>query len=193
TGIDLYVEARGFVPTREWKRTRFGERWYDGETVVASIGQGYILVTPLELAVAYAAIASGGKVPAPHLVKREVGSEDEPALSLTVGSRSLSLIRQALEGVVKDLHGTGRRADVPGVQAAGKTGTAQVVSLPEEDIPEEEIDYYRRDHAWFVGYAPSRDPEIVVAVVVEHGGSGGKVAAPIFREIVREYFRGRKQ
>ncbi len=189
TGIDLYYESRGFVPGREWKKRRFGERWYDGETVVASIGQGYILVTPLELAIAYSAIASGGRVVVPRVVEKKSKEGEESWVgSLPVDSWKLDLIRKALEEVVSDPHGTGHRAAVDGIDVAGKTGTAQVVSLPEEDIPEDEIDYYKRDHAWFAGYAPAEDPEIAVVVLVEHGGSGGKVAAPVFRGIVRKFF-----
>lgn len=195
TGIDIPAEKRGVVPSRLWKQKRFGERWYHGDTVVASIGQGYFATTPQEMVVAYSALANGGKLVMPRVVKKAVTHEGEERLSeisvrreLVVDQEKLILIKNALEGVVGDISGTGKRAGYLDMRVGGKTGTAQVVSLPEKDIPEEEVAYYKRDHAWFIGFAPVDDPEICLAVLVEHSGSGGKVAAPIFRDIVRKYF-----
>jgi len=196
TGIDIPSEVKGIVPGKEGKKKRFGERWYDGDTVVASIGQGYFAVSPAEMAVAYSAIANGGRIVVPHLVKRRSQSEVKPEVreDLHVEGEHLRFIQESLRRVVSDLHGTGARARVEGMEVAGKTGTAQVVSQPDERMKEEELEYYKRDHAWFVGFAPARDPEICVAVLIEHGGSGGKAAAPIFRKIVEKFFeeRGRK-
>ncbi len=196
TGIDIPAEVKGIVPGKEGKKKRFGERWYDGDTVVASIGQGYFAVTPAEMAVAYSAIANGGRLVTPRLVKRDLRGEKEPdvAVDLNVGEKQIRFIRESLRRVVSDLQGTGRRARVDGIEVSGKTGTAQVVAQPDERMKEEELEYYRRDHAWFVGFAPSENPEICVAVLIEHGGSGGKTAAPIFRKIIEKYFalRGKK-
>lgn len=194
TGIDIPAEKKGIVPARIWKMQQFGERWYHGDTVVVSIGQGYFATTPQEMVVAYSALANGGKLVMPRLVKKVQSFEEErvsePSVrrEIDLETEKLALIGNALEGVVSSVHGTGRRAGIVGVRVAGKTGTAQVVALPEKDIPEEELAYYKKDHAWFVGYAPADDPEICVAVVVEHGGSGGKIAAPMFKDIVRKYF-----
>ncbi len=146
------------------------------------------------MVVAYSALANGGKLVMPRLVKKVQSFEEErvsePSVrrEIDLETEKLALIGNALEGVVSSVHGTGRRAGIVGVRVAGKTGTAQVVALPEKDIPEEELAYYKKDHAWFVGYAPADDPEICVGVVVEHGGSGGKIAAPMFKDIVRKYF-----
>lgn len=195
TGIDLPAEKKGIVPSRALKRERFGQRWFHGDTVVASIGQGYFAITPQELAVAYSALVNGGKLVKPMLVRKGITHEGDERIhevsvrrELLVDQEKLTLIKKALQAVVEDRKGTGRRADVLDMGIGGKTGTAQVVSLPEKGIPEEEVAYYKKDHAWFVGFAPADDPEICVAVIVEHGGSGGEVAAPLFRAIVRRYF-----
>jgi penicillin-binding protein 2 len=194
TGIDIPAENKGIVPARIWKMQRFGERWYHGDTVVASIGQGYFATTPQEMVVAYSALANGGKLVMPRLVKKVQSFEEERVSEpivrreIDLETEKLALIRNALEGVVSSVHGTGRRAGILGVRVSGKTGTAQVVALPEKDIPKEELAYSKKDHAWFIGYAPADDPEICIAVVVEHGGSGGKIAAPLFKDIVRKYF-----
>lgn len=194
TGIDIPAEKKGIVPARQWKKQRLGERWYHGDTVVASIGQGYFAITPQEMVVAYSALANGGKLVVPRLVKKIVSHEGEfinearVRKELDVDPENVALVQKALEGVVSDVRGTGKRAGILGVQVAGKTGTAQVVALPENDLLDEEVEYYKKDHAWFIGYAPANDPEICLAVIVEHGGSGGEVAAPLFRDILRKYF-----
>ncbi len=194
TGIDIPSEAVGIVPGREGKRKRFKERWYDGDTVVSSIGQGYFAVTPVEMAVAYSTIANGGKVVSPRIIKGESSRPSDGKGEAGIVRRTLDLeksyvgfLRNALEKAVMGEHGTGGRARISGVSIAGKTGTAQVVALPDEKIPDEELKYLERDHAWFVGFAPSADPQICVAVIIEHGGSGGKAAAPVFKEIVDKY------
>jgi len=179
---------------------RFGEAWLLGETVSASIGQGYNLTTPLQLAVAYAAIANGGAVYKPRMLLRRVGSdgsaEPGPAPELLgkvpVAPEHLAIVARALEGVVSEVGGTGARARIPGVRVAGKTGTAQVVRLHHtEHLEEDEIALELRDHAWFVGFAPADAPEIAVAAIVEHGGHGGSAAGPIVQKVLARYFEKR--
>ena len=197
TGIPLANEQGGLVPTSAWKERRFGEPWMLGETVSASIGQGFDLVTPIQLATAYAAIANGGHLLKPRLVLRTVDSDgnasDGPAPevvgSVPVAPEHLERVRKALEGVVNEPGGTGGRSRVPGIKVAGKTGTAQVVGLEHtEDLKDEDVRMRHRDHAWFVGYAPADAPEIVVAALVEHGGHGGSAAGPVVQKVMAAYF-----
>jgi penicillin-binding protein 2 len=201
TGIPLAQEKAGLIPTSSWKERRFGERWMGGETVSASIGQGYNLVTPLQMAVAYAALANGGTLPAPRVVLARRDPEGriveepapEPPGRVAVAPEHLARIREALEAVVAEPGGTGGRARVPGVRVAGKTGTAQVVRLEHtEDLDEHEIPIRHRDHAWFVSFAPVDAPEIVVSVLAEHAGHGGSAAAPIAQKILTRYFEKRR-
>jgi penicillin-binding protein 2 len=200
SGIPLGEEQPGLVPTSAWKERRFSQPWLKGETVSASIGQGFNLVTPMQMAVAYAALANGGRILEPRLVlrreRRGGGVEEAGAAAaqgmLPVAPEHLELIRDALTAVVEEPGGTGGRARVPGVRVAGKTGTAQVVGLRlTEDLEEDEIPIRHRDHAWFVAFAPAESPEIVVSVLVEHGGHGGSAAAPIAGRVLRRYFEKR--
>ena len=198
TGIALGNESAGIVPTRAWKERRFGEVWLTGETVSASIGQGYNLTTPMQLAVAYAAIANGGTVFKPRILLRqagpdgtvEQGPEPESLGKVPVSPEHLASITRALEGVVYDQGGTGARARIPGVRVAGKTGTAQVVHLKNtEGLEEEEIPFKFRDHGWFAAFAPVEAPEIVVVVLAEHGGHGSSAAGPIVNAVLSRYFK----
>lgn len=201
TGIDLPNEKSGLVPTKKWKERRLGEAWMGGETISASIGQGFNLLTPLQLAVAYAAIANGGVLVEPRTVLRRetddgVVEAGEPKVlgHLPVAPEYLEVIRDGLEAVVAEPRGTGGRARVPGVRVAGKTGTAQVVRLKHtEDLEEGEIPIKHRDHAWFVAYAPVEAPEIVVAVLAEHGGHGGSAAAPIAQRVLARHFEKQRE
>ncbi len=197
TGIQLANEAPGLIPSTEWKKRRFGVVWYPGETVSASIGQGYNLYTPLQLAVAYAALANGGKVLQPRLLLRleardgTVLEEFPPEVrsEVPIAPQYLAAVRRGLEGVVEEPGGTGRRARVPGVRVAGKTGTAQVVRLEHtEGLKEEEIPIRYRDHGWFGAFAPADAPEIAVAVFIEHGLHGASAAAPVAQRILARYF-----
>lgn len=196
-GVPLEGEKAGLIPSREWKRKRFSERWYDGETVIAAIGQGYVLTTPLQLAVMTASVANGGKVLRPHVVKRvedlegRLLMETTPELIHSIGLHppDLEAVRRGLVSVVNEGGGTARVAQLPGITVAGKTGTAQVVRLKEDRNKDEaSIPYRFRDHALFVAYAPAEDPRIAVAVVVEHGMHGGSAAAPVARAILASYF-----
>jgi penicillin-binding protein 2 len=198
TGIALGNESAGIVPTRAWKERRFDEVWLKGETVSASIGQGYNLTTPMQLAVAYAAIANGGTIFRPRILLRqagpdetvEQGPEPESLGKVPVSTDHLATITRALEGVVHGEGGTGARARISGVRVAGKTGTAQVVRLKEtEDLEEEEIPFKFRDHGWFAAFAPVEAPEIVVVALAEHGGHGGSAAGPIVKAVLSRYFK----
>lgn len=194
TGIDLPGEKAGLVPTRSWKRKRFREVWYPGETLILSIGQGYLLVTPLQQTLLMAAVANGGTFYRPRLVWkiREENREYTfpPVIQgrLPFSSRHLRIVQDALRGVVSHPRGTGSAAQSALTSIAGKTGTAQVVSLPPEGAKAEASPRVE-DHAWFVGYAPFRQPRIVVTVLVEHGGHGGASAAPIARKVIEAHLQ----
>lgn len=197
TGIPLGHERAGLVPTSAWKERRFAEPWVRGETVSAAIGQGFDLVTPLQLAVGYAAIANGGRIVEPRLVLRRTARDgavvEAPAPAergtVPIAPEHLARVREALAGVVQESGGTGGRSRVPGVRVAGKTGTAQVVGLEHtEELEEDEVERRLRDHAWFAAFAPADAPEIVVTALVEHGGHGGSAAAPIVQRVLARYF-----
>lgn len=164
TGIDLPGESRGNIAGREWKKNRLREGWYQGDTVNYSIGQGFLLTTPLQMARVFAAVANGGRLVVPRL-----NSAKEPSWQeLGVSNANMDLIRRGVYEVVA--RGTGRRAGTYGVSVAGKTGTAQ---NPHGD-----------DHAWFVGYSPAEDPRYVVCAIVEEGGGGSRVAGPIVGQML---------
>jgi penicillin-binding protein 2 len=197
TQINLLGEKPGLVPTKEWKLRARGEEWLAGETISASIGQGFNLATPIQQARLIATVANGGILLKPYLVRKikdkggEVVREVFPSIDNRLVSRpdTLSIIQKGLFAVVNEKRGTGWRARMKQITVAGKTGTAQVVKIKRnvKDEEEEEIPYKYRDHAWFVGYAPFENPEIAVAVIVEHGGHGGSAAAPIVRQIIEAY------
>ncbi|MGI9591041.1 MAG: penicillin-binding protein 2, partial [Myxococcota bacterium] len=201
SGIALPNEKSGLVPTKKWKERRFGEPWMGGETISASIGQGFNLATPMQLAMAYAALANDGTLVEPRIVLRRETDEGvieagEPKVlgRLPVAPEHLEVIRRGLEAVVSEQRGTGGRSRVPGVRVAGKTGTAQVVRMKHtEDLEEDEIPVKFRDHAWFVAFAPVEAPEIVVSVLVEHGGHGGSAAAPIAQRVLARYFEKQRE
>ncbi len=197
-GVALEWEKGGLIPTRQWKKKRFKTGWYNGETVIASIGQGYVLATPLQLAVMTAAVANGGKVMRPQVVRRieDLGGKLlEEAVPETLNTVSfpkaqLQAVRRGLEAVVNEPGGTAWAHRLEGLRSAGKTGTAQVVKLKKDKdkLDKEEIAYRLRDHALYVGYAPIDNPQIALSVVVEHGGSGSRAAAPIAQAIFAHYF-----
>lgn len=194
-GFPFGGERGGLIPDREWKKKRFGTAWYEGETVICSIGQGYVLATPLQLASMSAAIANGGTVWRPQVVKR-IESLLGDLLWTPVPQKmfesqwsagNLRAVRHALEAVVNEPGGTAFRSRLAEVRYAGKTGTSQVVGrrgAKEADTSR----YEHRDHALFVAYAPAVAPEIAVAVVVEHGGHGGSAAAPVAKAMFEAYF-----
>ena len=199
TGVDISGEKAGLVPSREWKRLHFSRRedqsWFPGETVIASIGQGYMLATPLQLAHATAAIAMRGQRYRPRIVSAIESAADgslirtEPATLAPVAlSREANwdAIIAAMHAVLQDAKGSaqhvGRGAPY---QMAGKSGTAQVFSVAQEDeYDEAELDVRLRDHALFVAFAPLAEPRIVVSVIIENGSSGSRVAAPVARALL---------
>ena len=195
TGIDLPGERKGLVPDTEWKQKVMKDRWYDYESVILGIGQGAVHLTPLEMAVGYAALATGGKVMQPRVVMKVIrmdgkGEERPPVMlrKLPWSQENAEFIRKALAGVVND-YGTGGAAKLPGITVGGKTGTAQVAAVKGKMIKSEDLPYQIRDHAWFVAFAPVEDPKICVAAMVEHGGHGATAALPIAKAVMQEYFR----
>ena len=189
TGIDLPNEFIGVVPDKHWKMYKYGQPWYIGETLNAAIGQGYMLVTPMQIA-RYTALLATGRLPTPHLAKslagRSVKSESREVLTLRQ-KRALPIIRRAMYEVCNHPKGTAYRAlhDAK-VKIAGKTGTAQVIGIPQEEkkrMKEDELAYYHRSHAWLTTYAPYRHPQYIVTILVEHGGHGGSAAGPIAKKI----------
>lgn len=183
TGIAFPGEKAGFIPTEEWKLRVRKEPWYVGETYHSSIGQGYVLTSPIQLSVLISAFANGGHVVTPKIVKEEDGSLDFRDAGLK--QSTLDVITDGLKGVVNEPHGTGGASRLKRFIVAGKTGTAQVVRQ-KENVRESEDERFR-DHAWFVAYAPFENPDIAVSVFVEHGGHGGSAAAPIARAGIEEY------
>jgi len=187
SGIDLGGEKAGLVPFLNGRRRIDGRKWQAGDTVNMSIGQGQVLVTPMQIARMMSAVANGGVLWRPRLVQRVErvdGSLAYSSSSKMTGRVDLSpivwaFLRQALSGVVNE-GGTGGAARIPGVEVAGKTGTAQSVSKSDSAKGQ--------DHAWFASFAPAQDPEVVVVVLVERGGKGGQVAAPIARQIYQAIF-----
>jgi len=201
TGIGLPQEKEGLVPTTAWKLAKRGEPWVEGETISAAIGQGFNLVTPLQLVVATAALANGGVQVQPRIVLHTTDRDGRVLEATTpevrgkvpVSAAHLERVRDILIGVVEDPRGTGRAARVQGLEVAGKTGTAQVVGLAHtEDLDEGEVRETHRDHAWFIAFAPARAPEIAVVVLVEHGGHGSSAAAPIAGRVLRLWWDKRQ-
>ncbi len=195
-GIGLDNEKGGVIPTVGWKEKKYGKKWYLGDTVSASIGQGYVLTTPIQLASMIATVANEGTVYRPFLVKKVVDPDGKvlkefpPQIikRMTVSAKNFRLVKEGLFAVVNEPHGTGVAARLYEVKVAGKTGTSQVVKIRDN---RGEIPYKYRDHALFVAFAPYEKPEVAVAVVIEHGEHGGAAAAPIAGRILRGYFQGK--
>jgi penicillin-binding protein 2 len=184
--------AEGHAPTQEWKKRRYGRNWLVGDTLNATIGQGYVLTSPLQLAVMTARIASGRAV-LPRLIRSRDGVEDEPAAgaALAIDPGFLEAVRGGMAAVVNSGRGTANSSRIMAadMRMAGKTGTSQVrnISAAEREsgvTANDDLPWEQRDHALFVAYAPIEAPKYAVAVVVEHGGGGSAVAAPIARDIM---------
>ena len=190
TGLDLDKEMPGLVPSPAWKKARYHQPWHEGDTISVSIGQGYNLTTPIQMARVVAAIANGGIVYKPYLVEKvespagEILYQAKPEVQsrLRASPANLEVVRQSLVGVVND--GTGKAARLSNIQVAGKTGTSQVVAM-DRDNPKRKRGRAMEDHAWFVAYAPAGDPQVAVAVLIEHGGHGGEDAAPLARRVIK--------
>jgi len=196
-GIGLANEKNGLMPTSAWKQKRFGKRWFHGESLPVAIGQGYVLMTPIQLASMIATVANEGTVYRPYLVKKIVDADGKTVKEFKpevinrtgISPQSFKLVKQGLFAVVNDPGGTGGMARLYDEKVAGKTGTSQVVKLRDSKAG---TPYQFRDHALFVAFAPYDKPEIAVAVIVEHGEHGGSAAAPIAARILRAYFDSKK-
>jgi penicillin-binding protein 2 len=199
-GIDLPGERGGLVPSPEWKLSAVGSSWQKGETVILGIGQGYILVTPLQLATMTARLANGGIAVTPHLTRRVIQAENavgqpptQEFSSIGIAPEHLALVTDGMERVVNNPRGTAFRSRITedGMSMAGKSGTVQVrrISKAEREVgvkKNKDLEWKDRDHALFVAYGPVENPRYAVSVVVEHGGGGSSVAAPIARDVLRE-------
>jgi penicillin-binding protein 2 len=183
TGFQLVNERKGILPNTKWKEEEKKQKWYIGETFNSAIGQGYVAVTPIQMAVMISAIANGGNIYRPTLVKDAI-----PVLSGKgrVRPETLELIKRALSGVVNEPGGTGWAAKSEFVSICGKTGTAQVIAMRGSSQYQTER---FRDHAWFVAFAPAEKPEVALSVFVEHGGHGGGAAAPIAKRAIEGYLK----
>ena len=181
TGIDLPHEKEGVVPSTEWKLRNYRQKWYAGETISVGIGQGALTVTPLQMARAIGGMAIGGVWHHPHLV-RALDSEEKPDV-WNLKPDNVKKVIDGMYGVVNE-GGTGVRARLPEVEVCGKTGSAQVAS---NEFTKGKADKNLKDNAWFVGFAPRKAPEIVVAAFFEHG-EHGQFAAPIVRDVLKAYF-----
>ena len=200
TGVEMEHEKAGLTPTSDWKMERYGKPWQDGETLSVAIGQGFNLVTPLQLTMMTAAVANGGTLYQPEMIETvhdpdgHIIERFQPVVldHFEGQERNLKIIKEGLIEAVNGKRGTASRAQLKGITVAGKTGTAQVVRLKQyKHLKEEEIPYKYRDHAWFTCFAPAEQPEIAVTVLVEHGLHGGSAAAPIAKEVLKKYFADR--
>ena len=197
SGIDLVGEKSGLMPSREWKLARKNQAWYPGETLITGIGQGYYQVTPLQLARATATLANKGKVVTPFLVDKVVSAhgtrpgQELPDYTIPLKPDNVKTVIDGMINVVHSAHGTAKGINTNiSYQIAGKTGTAQVLGIKQNaKYNENDIDFKFRDHALFISFAPADDPKIAVAVIVENGGHGGSVAAPIAGQIIKQFLQ----
>lgn len=194
TTIPLLNEKSGLVPTGEWKLKTSGSHWQEGETLSVAIGQSFLLATPIQVLNLISSVANGGTLYRPQIIERIEAPDKEILREFTseklgtipADGEVIDLITEALRGAVNDPNGSGWRARIAGVSVAGKTGTAQVVELPEAGSADGNTPPELRDHAWFAAFAPSDHPQVSVVVMIEHGGGGGRVAAPIARDIIKK-------
>jgi penicillin-binding protein 2 len=192
TGIDMPREYAGVVPSKKWKRKRFNKPWYLGETVISAIGQGYNLVTPLQVA-RYTALLATGNLVTPQIAKVIDNNSTKHVVKPIKFDEYIHDVRKGMYDVCNVPGGTGYRAlhNLP-IIVAGKTGTSQVTSIPQSTVnrlKEHELAYFHRSHAWITTYAPYKDPQFVVTVLVEHGGHGGSTSAPIAAEIYKWLYK----
>jgi penicillin-binding protein 2 len=186
TGVDLPHEVSGLMPSPEWKLRTQKVQWFSGETISVAIGQGQVSATPLQMARVVSAVANGGRLVQPHLVRR-IGSEavaSPPPVDLGFKPSTIEVVRAGLQAVVEG--GTGWRSRLPGIAVCGKTGTAQLVGKAR--LEKSPTTLAIKPHGWFVAFAPAENPRIALAVLVEHAGSGGEGAAPVAREILAAFF-----
>ncbi len=201
TGIDISPEPNGILPSREWKQRNYGQIWYPGETLIAGIGQGYFTATPLQIAHAVGILAMRGRVVSPHLLHAVQEKPNEQPVLYKGGEvyqlpvtdmANWEYVIKGMVNVTSHKHGTARNAFLGSpYTVAGKTGTAQVFTLAQdEEYDEELVEKRLQDHALFAGFAPADDPQVAIAVIVENGGSGGSVAAPIARTVLDALLSG---
>ena len=205
TNIRMEGEVEGLIPNSQWKAKNLGEAWQPGENLSHAIGQGFTLVTPLQMAVTYNAIATSGKIVHPFIVKKIIDTKNDKTITFQpriikningiISDDNFKIIQQALKKVLYGKQGTARYWKTKTVETAGKTGTAQVVSFSKEKIYEKctkkPMEY--RHHGWFIGFAPIEKPEIIVSVLTEHSCSGSTGSAPIAKKIIEYYFKNKQQ
>lgn len=192
TGIDLAEESSGIMPSREWKQKRYKKPWVQGDTIPVGIGQGYWISTPLQVAKATAVLINDGKVNTPHLMQEIIGNEQQLYQDpkpyndiIGVPKHFWQIAKQGMYNVVNAHNGTAKKVFANSAyRAAGKTGTAQVFSLNGQDYKAGKLRKELHDHAWFTGYAPYDDPQVVVSIILENAGGGSSAAAPIVRNIM---------
>lgn len=201
TGVGINPEAKGRMPTRGWYTRRYKGAFRGGFSLLAAIGQGATTVNVLQLALSYAALANGGTLYRPQVV-RSIETSDGTIVQdfpprvrrvVELDAHRLDLLRKGLQGVIREREGTGHGARIEGVDLAGKTGTAQVTQVTPRGVDPQRTWYFNRDHAWFAGYAPSESPEIAIVVLVEHGGGGGKNAVPVAMQVVQDWQRMKEE
>jgi len=191
--FNLKNQKKGIIPSKKWKKENLNEKWYGGETLLAAIGQGYVLTTPLQLAVMTCRIASGGMKITPSIIKNPIKKNFE---LIEKYSNEIKIIQKAMFRVVNEKKGTANRSKSNNFSFSGKTGTSQVkkITLEEresENFRKSEIEWKNRDHALFVGYMPTEKPKYAISVIVEHGGSGASVAAPIAKDVFEFIYKNK--
>jgi penicillin-binding protein 2 len=207
TLVNLIGEVPGLMPTTEWKLRAIGEEWQPGENLSNAIGQGFVLATPLQMAVAFGAIGTDGKIFRPIVVRKVVDTNDhvvkdyQPELvrdlsqpqedGAHIDRENFEIVKKGLWSVANGEHGTAKWWKIPGVEFAGKTGTVQLFTLKEDQVYSkcENRPLRQRHHGWFVGYAPADKPEIVVSILAEHACHGNMAGAPVARDVMRAYFQ----
>jgi penicillin-binding protein 2 len=196
TGISLPQELPGLLPNTTWKLRTYGEPWKEGESVTLAIGQGYLVSSPVQLAMMTAALANGGKLLKPAIVRRMTGPDgkvvfgNSPLIrnNIPLDDKEWATLRSALNDVVQDKRGTGKKCRIPGINVKAKTGTSQVMRVKQRTTEEDQIPYHERTHAIFIAYVDDQPKKLALAVVVEHGGGGGSSAGPIARKIIARYY-----
>lgn len=200
TGLDMEGESSGLLPSSDWKRRRYNQIWYPGDTVSVGIGQGYTLVTPMQLAYATAVLANDGIGYRPHLVKQVPLATDTAAdkpevpvdINLPLKPEYISLVKRAMTAVTLPGGTAAFAGSGASYSFAGKTGTAQVIGIKQgEKYSAKDISEYHRDHAWFIAFAPADKPRIAIAVLAENAGHGGSISAPIARKVIDYYLLGK--
>lgn len=207
TGIEIKMEVPGLMPNSKWKKDNIGEEWQPGENLSTAIGQGFVTTTLLQLAVAYNAIATEGLVVKPFVIRKIVDQDgktvkesfpqvlrnlqEKQSNGVQIDKKTFEIVKEGMKRVANGTSGTARFWKIPGVQFAGKTGTAQVMSFSADQIYSSctARPIHQRHHGWFIGYAPAENPEITIAVLAEHSCHGNTGAVPLFRDVALSYFQ----